>query len=493
MRLPLNRQTIIPALAITPVAALVALATAERARPWLRQSAGNTSHTIVLGESGFELDVLTIRRGDTVTFTTDRNVPFWPASDLHPIHDLYPEFDPQEPIPPGERWSFRFERTGEWAYHDHLAPYYRGTVTVTDDGRPSAGIECGRGGRTASEARRCWEESLRVIIAANGVDTAFEELARLYKAEPTFAQECHSYAHLIGQAAYAEFSRERAFPVTPKTTYCGYGFYHGVMEAMLAKTGNLAEARQFCLYMDTALAGAASNATLACFHGIGHGVVDGSDRSAWGNDQAIIEPGLALCDQVASTEQEYYRCYSGAFNSLAIAYWTNQYGLSLNKKDPLGICRRQRDDRRLACYTDMTTALMVITKDDLAAAVRFVDRIAEERFALPTMATLSSLAVRQRLNAANYEDVVEVCHDLTLRLRVPCVQGFGNGLMEFGRPPEEYIKAFSFCALPSLAAEEQAACFRSVIGYATMAYPREKVHAICRTVPDALQHLCPKI
>lgn len=478
-------------LAIAAVSILIALAAAGYNTPWFSQSGGNASHTIVLGESGFEPSALTIHRGDTVIFTTERDAPFWPASNLHPTHDLYPEFDPREPIAAGKNWSFRFERVGEWPFHDHLSPYFRGTIIVADGDRPSARIECGGRGQTTSEARRCWEDSLRRIIAADGIDAAFEELAHLFEAEPAFAVECHSYAHLIGQAAYEQFSRERAFPVTPKTTYCGYGFYHGVMEAMLASTGNLTEARKFCLYMDTALAGQASNATAACFHGIGHGVVDGSDRSAWGNDQAIIDPGLTLCDQVATTDQEHYRCYSGVFNSLAIAYWSNQYGLALDHEDPLKICKRQRDNRRLACYTDMMTALMVITKDDLASAAHFVATIQEDRHAIPAMATLASLAVRQRLSANDYGDIVATCHALTLRLRTPCIQGFGSGLMEFGEPGEEYQKAISFCQLSELADGERAACFQSVIGYAKTAYPPEKVHAICRTVPDTLRRLCP--
>jgi len=65
-----------------------------------RNAAGATNHTITLTESGFEPTSTTVKLGDSVTFTSKRGKPFWPASDLHPSHELYPQFDPKRPIDP---------------------------------------------------------------------------------------------------------------------------------------------------------------------------------------------------------------------------------------------------------------------------------------------------------------------------------------------------------------------------------------------------------
>ena len=54
----------------------------------------------------------------------------WPASDLHPTHSLYSEFDPGEPFESGKAWAFTFDKPGQWGYHDHLKPNHRGVVTV---------------------------------------------------------------------------------------------------------------------------------------------------------------------------------------------------------------------------------------------------------------------------------------------------------------------------------------------------------------------------
>lgn len=81
-------------------------------------------------EDGFTPEKITIKKGDTVIFKTKRNKFFWPASDLHPTHLIYPEFDPKDPIDPKKSWSFKFEKVGTWKYHDHLAPYYTGAIEV---------------------------------------------------------------------------------------------------------------------------------------------------------------------------------------------------------------------------------------------------------------------------------------------------------------------------------------------------------------------------
>lgn len=90
----------------------------------------SANHVIVLGEDGFKPDTITIKKGDSITFKTTGKKFFWPASDIHPTHLIYPEFDPKDPIPANKTWTFKFEKVGTWKFHDHLSPYYTGTITV---------------------------------------------------------------------------------------------------------------------------------------------------------------------------------------------------------------------------------------------------------------------------------------------------------------------------------------------------------------------------
>lgn len=93
---------------------------------------GGTHYSVVLSKGGFQPQVITIKKGDTVTFSTDLGIQYWPASNQHPIHADYPAFDPKRPINPGEEWSFTFDRVGTWSYHDHLNSPVRGTIIVTE-------------------------------------------------------------------------------------------------------------------------------------------------------------------------------------------------------------------------------------------------------------------------------------------------------------------------------------------------------------------------
>jgi plastocyanin len=88
--------------------------------------------TIEMNSSGFTPDKITIKRCVTVTFKNVGTEPHWPASNIHPTHLIYPEFDPKRGIPAGESWSFTFDKAGVWRMHDHLSPDLVGTVTVTE-------------------------------------------------------------------------------------------------------------------------------------------------------------------------------------------------------------------------------------------------------------------------------------------------------------------------------------------------------------------------
>lgn len=88
--------------------------------------------TITITEDGYSPLNIVVAEGTTVTFMNESGPARWPASDIHPTHEIYPEFDPKEEIPAGGSWSFTFDKMGEWGYHDHLTPSITGTITVVD-------------------------------------------------------------------------------------------------------------------------------------------------------------------------------------------------------------------------------------------------------------------------------------------------------------------------------------------------------------------------
>lgn len=91
---------------------------------------GDAAVTIVRTNDGYTPKDVTINKGDIVSFVNESDEYHWPASDLHPTHGVYPEFDPLRPVAPGEEWKFKFDQVGVWKYHDHIRANKTGTITV---------------------------------------------------------------------------------------------------------------------------------------------------------------------------------------------------------------------------------------------------------------------------------------------------------------------------------------------------------------------------
>jgi len=98
--------------------------------PVPRPESQATERIIVKTDSGFNPANITVKLGDKAIFKNEGTKDIWPASNLHPTHTIYLEFDALKPIPPQENYSFTFERAGKWPYHDHLDPTFGGVITV---------------------------------------------------------------------------------------------------------------------------------------------------------------------------------------------------------------------------------------------------------------------------------------------------------------------------------------------------------------------------
>lgn len=114
------------------------------------QPGGNNQQTeesvVVYANSGFSPSSLIVKSGAEVVFKNESSGPVWVASDVHPTHTVYsgtsmsehcPDtggtvFDTCQAVQSGESWSFKFEKTGEWDYHNHLNPSRKGTILVEE-------------------------------------------------------------------------------------------------------------------------------------------------------------------------------------------------------------------------------------------------------------------------------------------------------------------------------------------------------------------------
>jgi plastocyanin len=81
-------------------------------------------------EKGFNPSILTIKAGQKVRFINNSYGSMWVASDPHPSHSDYPEFDQLLAVEHNGTFDFTFTKTGTWKYHNHILPIIKGTVVV---------------------------------------------------------------------------------------------------------------------------------------------------------------------------------------------------------------------------------------------------------------------------------------------------------------------------------------------------------------------------
>lgn len=455
------------------------------------------NYKILLRDNGFYPAEISIRKGDTVTFVSETGKEFWPASDIHPTHGTYPEFDPQKPIVPGKSWSFIFEKTGKWKYHDHLNPLHRGVVVVEDKNENSIQYTiCAEGDNNAE----CWRKRIGEALDAGGLAFAFDVLADFYVASPSFAADCHGFVHELGKAAYEKFSQGEELDITPKTSYCGYGFYHGFIETLLWTSRDMKEARRFCAYVDEKLSRERSGAATACYHGIGHGVVDGSDPRAWGDAHKMIESGIAICKSVSETEFQKYLCATGVFNSIEVLARDSKYKITELLENPFQLCHNQPTLYREPCYTNMIPAVLTLTGNNFEKAaeyieeqIQYADEPTIDGFTNREMVILSLFHefMRGNIDTPDYATRgVGLCRSLPEHSRLSCVEGIADGHMKYGKPGMEYIKVLSFCADNRLREDERTICYKHILSRLSIWYAEDERVSICGAVPGAYQKYC---
>lgn len=83
-------------------------------------------------EGGFSPKEITIKKGQTVTFINKGSNLMWVASDDHPSHMIYPEFDAKRGYSDQEYFTFTFDKIGEWGYHNHLRFSDKATIIVEE-------------------------------------------------------------------------------------------------------------------------------------------------------------------------------------------------------------------------------------------------------------------------------------------------------------------------------------------------------------------------
>lgn len=256
------------------------------------------SETVIvkITASGFEPQTITVDQNSTIIFVNKDQQGHWPASNIHPTHDIYPEFDPKKPIALGDSWLFKPKKIGEWKYHDHLFPHIRGKVTVISE--------------NGQEQTSSWQQQFSDFIGQiilkfksifsfkkNDAQKNWEVLKQKYIGQAGSAGDIHDQAHLAGSLLYKEKGLTGISICSPEFAF---GCYHGFLdEAFKKDLSRLNDAYNACSKLGQGLSGPVAS----CLHGIGHGVASFHGSSD-------LKASLASCRKL-SEGREY--CFDGVF------------------------------------------------------------------------------------------------------------------------------------------------------------------------------------
>ncbi len=332
--------------------------------------------TITVSDSGFSPKKLMVEKGTAIVFINKSSKHHWIASNNHPTHELYPEFDMKKPLNPGEQWLFPFQEVGRWKYHDHLNPKFTGEVTVI--GQKSK--------RTKDQKNKKTKEQILAdinrVAEKEGIIMALAYLKNNYLQQ----EGAHDVAHALGSRLYKEKGLEG---ITSCDISFAFGCFHGFTETFIEEQG-LKNISQLTGQCHTALAGQLS---LRCYHGIGHGIV-----SAYGYD---LSKALVECDAIAQgIEREY--CYNGVFmeNSMVKAS-------EASRANPLWPCDTLNKQYQPTCYIYLREYLRILYSSDLTQMVKPCRQVSEpklDQYCLRGMAEYIAMK-----NRSSVENIVRDC------------------------------------------------------------------------------------
>lgn len=194
----------------------------------------------------------------------------------------------------------------------------------------------------------CYQERYQGLVQGSGVEAAFTELKSEYDKNEFIKAQCHQITHVIGRAATDVYG-DIPNTYSKGDNFCWSGYYHGAMEATVAKIGPdkiLKEADTICAPLGE---GDQKHSFYHynCVHGLGHGFM--------GVQNNELFESLEVCDTMTD-DWERESCYSGAFMENIMAKDNPSHpSKELRADEPLYPCTEVEKKYKPQCYLMQTS------------------------------------------------------------------------------------------------------------------------------------------
>jgi len=347
--------------------------------------AGTDIREITITEDGFVPDSIKIAQGERIRFVNKSDMPSWPASNPHPTHEFLGGFDPLRELNSGDSWEFTFVVPGDWAYHDHLLPHRRGSITVKgqsltgklrslfllnphrsvapleqSDAIPPELVQL-----LAEKDRAVQAKIVRAMAEKYGPSQALDYMAR---SGLPFTGETHLLVHEIGDVAYERYGEEAL-------SYCNESFlsacYHGVILNMLAERGMQGVAKTIGHCKEAGI-----HVFTQCSHAAGHGFLASEDYR--------VLSALPLCDQLGAIDPSIpvFNCYDGVFmeNIFGVHEGKPSPNRMVRPDDPYYPCNAVPEKYRGGCWSNQATLMAELFRGDLRKVAQHCDAVKNSEY-----------------------------------------------------------------------------------------------------------------
>lgn len=214
---------------------------------------------------------------------------------------------------------------------------------------------------------KCFERHYQTIVNSQSVEAAFTDIKDAYERSPYVKGNCHQLVHVIGRAAGLLFG-DVAQAYERGNEFCWSGYYHGVMEAILAKIGYQNVKTQ----LNTICAGVGATerysfAHYNCAHGLGHGVMLVSQHELF--------DALTTCDSLGDG-WERESCYGGVFMENIMAEINPDHATKYLKTDDLLYpCTAVGPSYKQQCFLMQTSHALQVNGYDFGGVFALCDGV----------------------------------------------------------------------------------------------------------------------
>jgi hypothetical protein len=221
-----------------------------------------------------------------------------------------------------------------------------------------------------------------------------------------------------------------------------------------------------------------------------------------GDARAMARFAIDKCKKVTLTDQHYNYCLAGLFNQLGQRSIKGEYGLSVDKKNPLSLCDEQEGVVKTYCYRnfewaglslvgDLTKTRQAFEKLEDIYGTSDPDRLRSSVFNLGY--ELGRNVVGE--NTADYKHEAESCGELPAIFINDCVEGVSVGIAKNGEPNLQYKYLIAFCkAVKRSISQEEVICPSTYsLEYLKGFYTPALFKKACSEIEEVFRNVCGNI